>query len=191
MRKTVLNLAMSLDGFIEDVNGGYDWCFTDQDYGMAEFFGNTNTIFIGRRSYELIAGSEDEYFPAIEKIYVFSDTLQPAHHKVEVITSSEFDVKVNAILEDTGPNIWLFGGASLISTFLDKRLITEMLISVHPLILGAGKPLFQDVKNMVDLMLMDTKSYDTGLVQLKYILKPIFDHSVLDVKFVNSGEDIY
>ena len=189
MRKVVLNLAVSLDGFIEGPNGEYDWCLTDQDYGMTEFFGNVDTIFIGRKSYEMIAGTEDEYFPTINKIYVFSDTLGPVeHHKVEVISNADFDNKVNAILNADGADIWLFGGASLTATMLAKRLVSGMLLSVHPLILGGGKPLFQNIQNRVELLLEDTKSYDTGLVQLKYVLKPIFaDTSVLDSQFAHNG----
>jgi dihydrofolate reductase len=181
MRKVVLNLAVSLDGFIEGPNGEYDWCLTDQDYGMTEFFTRTNTIFIGRRSYEMIAGAEDEYFPTIQKIYVFSDTLQSVQNaKVEVITSAGFDSKVSEILEEDGPDIWLFGGASLISVMLQKRFVNSMLLSVHPLILGGGKPLFQDIKDRVELLLLDTKTYESGLVQLKYVLKPIFDYTAFD-----------
>lgn len=176
-----MNLAVSLDGFIEGPNGEYDWCLTDQDYGMTEFFSTTDTIFIGRKSYEMVAGMEDEYFPAIQKIYVFSDSLSPVdHEKVEVIISANFDVKVKEILEEEGANIWMFGGASLISAFIEKKLISQMVLSVHPLILGGGKPLFQNITNKVDLLLVDTKTYDTGLVQLNYVLKPKFDHALLD-----------
>lgn len=184
MRKVVLNLAVSLDGFIEGPNGEYDWCLTDQDYGMTEFFGRTDTMFIGRKSYEMIAGSEDEYFPTMNKIYVFSDTLTSvAHNKVEVITSADFDSKVNAVLNGNGADIWLFGGAGLTSAMLAKRLVSGMLLSVHPLILGAGKPLFQNLQNRVELLLEDTITYDTGLVQLKYVLKPIFENiNVLDTQ---------
>ena len=181
MRKVVLNLAVSLDGFIEGPNGEYDWCLADQDYGMTEFFSRTDTMFIGRKSYELIAGSEDEYFPTIKKFYVFSDTLQSADNtKVEVISTADFDSKVNAILNVEGPDIWLFGGAALTSVMLAKRLVNGMLLSIHPLILGGGKPLFQGIKDRVELLLMDTKTYDTGLVQLKYVLKPIFDYTMFD-----------
>jgi dihydrofolate reductase len=181
MRKIVLNLAVSLDGFIEGPNGEYDWCLTDQDYGMAEFFSRTDTIFIGRKSYEMVAGSEDEYFPTIQKIYVFSDSLQPVENpKVEIINSAEFDSKVNAILNGDGADVWLFGGASLTSIMLNKRLVNSLLLSVHPLILGGGKPLFQDIKNRVELLLIDTVTYDTGLVQLKYVLKPVFDYTAFD-----------
>ena len=179
-----MNLAVSLDGFMEGPNGEYDWCLTDQDYGMTEFFTNVDTMFIGRRSYEMIAGSEDEYFPTIQKIYVFSDTLAPVfHQKVEVIKSVDFDNKVNEILNSEGGSIWLFGGASLTATMLAKRLVSGMLVSVHPLILGGGKPLFQHIQNRVDLLLEDTQTYDTGLVQLKYVLKPIFENiNVLDTQ---------
>ncbi|MFD1258395.1 dihydrofolate reductase family protein [Mucilaginibacter terrae] len=188
MRKVVLNLAVSLDGFIEGPNGEYDWCLTDQDYGMTEFFTNVDTIFIGRRSYEMIAGAEDEYFPTIKKIYVFSDTLAPVeNHKVEIINSVEFDSKVNTILNANGANIWLFGGAGLTATMFAKRLVSGMLLSVHPVILGGGKPLFRDIQNKVELLLEDTKPYDTGLVQLKYVLKPIFENiNVLDTQAVDN-----
>lgn len=188
MRKVILNLAVSLDGFIEGPNGEYDWCLTDQDYGMTEFFANCDTVFIGRKSYEMIAGLEEEYFPAINKFYVFSDTMQQVENaKVEIITSAGFDTKVNAILEADGADIWLFGGASITSIMLAKKVVSGMMLSVHPLILGGGKPLFQDVKSRVELLLMNTKSYDTGLVQLQYVLKPIFtDTSVLDGQFLHT-----
>lgn len=54
MRKVILNLAVSLDGFIEGPNGEFDWCFTDQDYGMTDFMNRIDVIFIERKSYELV-----------------------------------------------------------------------------------------------------------------------------------------
>ncbi len=50
MRKVLLNVAVSLDGFIEDRNGAFDLCFTDQDYGMTEFIHNIDTVLFGRKS---------------------------------------------------------------------------------------------------------------------------------------------
>ena len=55
MRKIILGLALSLDGYIEGPNGEYDWCFTDQDYGMNDFFKRIDSIFMGRKSYEVFA----------------------------------------------------------------------------------------------------------------------------------------
>ena len=54
MRKVILNLAVSLDGFIEGPNGEFDWCFTDQDYGMMDFMNRKDAIFIERKSYKLV-----------------------------------------------------------------------------------------------------------------------------------------
>lgn len=78
MRKVILSLAVSLDGFIEGPNGEYDWCLTDQDYGMAGFFKRIDSLFIGRRSYELTQSMGDipmEGFPKMKE-YIFSNTIQ-------------------------------------------------------------------------------------------------------------------
>ena len=54
-----MGLAISLDGYIEGPHGEYDWCFTDQDYGMSEFFKNVDAAFMGRKSYEMTLSLED------------------------------------------------------------------------------------------------------------------------------------
>lgn len=54
MRKLILGLAITLDSYIEEPNGEYDWCMTDQDYGMTEFFNRIDSMFIGRKSYEVM-----------------------------------------------------------------------------------------------------------------------------------------
>jgi dihydrofolate reductase len=54
MRKIILQVAISLDGNIEGPDGEFDWCFTDQDYGMVDFLKRVDAMFIGRKSYELL-----------------------------------------------------------------------------------------------------------------------------------------
>ena len=78
MRKVILQLAVSLDGYIEGPNGEYDWCFTDQDYGMKEFYTRIDSMFIGRKSYELMMTMDESVMPGFPKLteYVFSTTLQ-------------------------------------------------------------------------------------------------------------------
>jgi dihydrofolate reductase len=174
MRKVILNLAVSLDGFIEGPNGEYDWCLADQDYGMEAFFARTDTIFIGRKSFELIR-NDVSMFP-VKHIYVFSDTLVPEPgENINVISSADFENTVAAIMETEGGDIWLFGGAELVTLFINKRLVSELLLAIHPLILGEGKPLFQHIKDRVTLTLIDQKAYDTGLLQVRYELNPWFD----------------
>jgi dihydrofolate reductase len=179
MRKVILNLAMSLDGYIEGPHGEYDWCFSDQDYGMTEFLGSSDAIFLGRKSYELLMSAGPEMFAAL-KMYVFSNTLTHVEGNSEIITEADFKQRVDEIRNQPGANIWLFGGAELVSAFITRNLINELFISVHPTILGAGKPLFIDIKERTDLVLLGSEQFSSGLVQLKYTLKPKFDMGMLD-----------
>ncbi|TWR28429.1 dihydrofolate reductase [Mucilaginibacter achroorhodeus] len=177
-RNVIMNVAVSLDGFIEGPNGEYDWCFNDQDYGMEAFYANTDTLFIGRKSFEIIRNDLD-MFP-VPNIYVFSDSLEPEENeKFKVISRDDFDAKVDAILNAEGGDIWLFGGAELISIFMQKRLVSELLMAIHPIVLGEGKALFQEIKSRVQLNLLDSKAYDSGLLQVRYELKPWFNPETL------------
>lgn len=178
MRKVILNLAVSLDGFIEGPNGEYDWCMVDQDYGMTDFLSRIDTLFMGRKSYELVNTAGDIGMFAASKIYVFSNTLtEIAHENVEVISGADFAWDVNNIRMQEGSGIWLFGGASLVSSFLASNLIDEFILSVHPVLLGGGIPLFQAVKERAGLELVETVPYPSGLVQLRYLVLPKFDLS--------------
>lgn len=175
MRRVVLNVAVSLDGYIEGPNGEYDWCFVDQDYGMAAFFEATDAVFMGRKSYDLIATSGDlNAFPELEK-FIFSDTLAEVKlTRSSLIRSENFVDEVKRLKETEGKNIWLFGGADLIASFIKHNLIDDYFLSVHPVILGGGKPLFTNVEHRVNLMHIHTQSYNTGLVQSRYVLRPEF-----------------
>ena len=179
MRKIILNLAVSLDGYIEGPNGEYDWCFADQDYGMTEFLNNSDAIFMGRKSYEMLMSAYPEMFAAL-KMYVFSNTLTHVEGNNEIITKDDFTQRVYEIRNQPGANIWLYGGAELVSAFIAENQINELLLSVHPVILGAGKPLFTGIKERTDLILLSSEQFSSGLVQLKYTLKPKFDMEMLN-----------
>jgi dihydrofolate reductase len=178
MRKVILNLAMSLDGFIEGPNGDYDWCFTDQDYGMTDFLNSADAIFLGRKSYEVLMEAGPEMFAAL-KLYVFTDTLAAVEGNAEIIRSADFNERVNEIRHQPGGNIWLFGGAELVTAFVAQKQINEFVLSVHPVILGSGKPLFI-IKDRTNLMFLGSESFSSGLVQLRYTFKPEFDMGMLD-----------
>ncbi len=174
MRKVILGLAVSLDGFIEGPNGEYDWCFTDQDYGMSEFFKRIDSVFYGRKSYELTQamaaeGTDMSGMPKLKE-YVFSNTLTAIKPGVEII-SGDIAAEVQKIKQAKGKDIWLFGGASLTTSLLNLNLVDEIGMAVHPIILGSGKPLFQNIPRRIELILVDTKTYATGLVYLTYHLK--------------------
>ena len=170
MRKVILGLAVSLDGFIEGPNGEYDWCFTDQDYGMSEFFQRIDSVFIGRKSYELTLTMGDAAMPGFPKLtnYVFSTTLKEVKPGDILIKGDTAAVK--RIKNEPGKDIWLFGGASLTASLLNLGLIDEMSLAVHPIILGGGKLLFSNIKHRIPLTLTDAKTYSSGLVALTYTL---------------------
>lgn len=172
MRKIILGLAVSLDGFIEGPNGEYDWCFTDQDYGMSGFFKRIDSIFIGRKSFELLQSMGDEAMPGFPKLkeYVFSNTLIEATKDITIV-KGDIEKQVKTILDEPGKDIWLFGGASLTATLMNLGLVDEMWLSVHPILLGSGKPLFSGIRERIHLQLAETKTFDTGLVSLTYRLK--------------------
>lgn len=168
MRKIILNVAVSLDGFIEGANGEYDWCFTDGDYGMSEFLANTDTIFFGRKSYELFAASFSNMW-SDKKHYVFSNTLQSVPAKA-VLLRGDIETKVLELKKEEGKDIWLFGGASLSTSLIKAGLIDEFLLAVHPVILGAGKALFDGINKRIWLKLAESKTYESGLVQNRYTM---------------------
>jgi dihydrofolate reductase len=171
MRKIVLQLAISLDGFIEGPNGEYDWCFTDQDYGMSEFFKRIDALFIGRKSYELMSGMEGDVMPGFPKLteYVFSTTLTQVKPGA-VLINSDAENEVKKIRQEPGKDIWLFGGAGLTASLLKWRLIDEIILAVHPILLGSGKPLFSNISERIPLTLTASKPYSSGLVMLNYAL---------------------
>jgi dihydrofolate reductase len=165
MRKIILNLAISLDGFIEGPKGEFEWCLTDQDYGMTDFLKRTDAIFIGRKSYEVLNKTSNNPFTG-KIFYLFSNTL--ALSNSDIIVIHDVDKEVKAIKNKKGKDIWLFGGAKLTASLLKAKLIDEIQLSVHPIILGNGKLLFNDIQKRVQLKLINSISYSSGLTQLHY-----------------------
>ncbi len=173
MRKLILGLAVSLDGYIEGPNGEYDWCFTDQDYGLSEFFSRVDAVFMGRKSYEVAqqyaSSNNGEAIPGMPPMteYVFSQTLRSVKDGA-VLVSGDTMSEARRIKELPGKDIWLYGGASLTDALLQAGLVDELWMSVHPILLGSGKPLFRPQPERTTLTLLESKTYDTGLVSLKY-----------------------
>jgi dihydrofolate reductase len=166
MRKIILNVAVSMDGYIEDQNGKFDWCFTDQDYGMLTFLNNTDSIFLGRKSYELLIKMGDTMFADKTK-YVFSRSLRSLNAGYELI-GENWKADVENLKKERGKNIWLFGGADLLNSFLKENFVDEMWLAVHPVLLGGGKSLFKDLEGRKMFELKEVKTYSSGLVQTFY-----------------------
>ena len=171
MRKVILSLAVSLDAYIEGPNGEYDWCFTDQDYGLSDFFKRIDSMFIGRKSYELTLTMGEEAMPGFPRLteYVFSTTLKEVKPGA-ILIKGDIEKEVKRIKNEPGKDIWLFGGANLTTSLLNLGLIDEISMAVHPILLGSGKSLFGKLNKRIPLKITDTKTYSTGLVVLTYAL---------------------
>ena len=177
MRNIILDLAITLDGFIEGPSGEIDWCVMDEDMEFDNFLAGIDTIFYGRVSYELwgnyqpeqnAAEAEKRLWAAVhaKKKYVFS-THSREDGKATFI-SSDIKSKIEVIKNEEGKGIWLYGGAKLITTFINLGLIDVYRLAVHPTVLGAGKPLFENLRDRLRLRLLDTKQFRSGVVQLIY-----------------------
>lgn len=177
-RRIILDLAITLDGFIEGKNGEVDWCVMDPDMGFTQFLNEIDTILYGRKSYDLwgqyIPKEEDsEEEKEIWKLvhskekYVFSRTQTNTDNQAIFINENILE-EVNKLKNQPGKDIWLYGGSSLITTFINSGLVDEFRLSVHPVVLGEGKPLFVDIKQRMNLNLVHIRNFSSGVVQLIY-----------------------
>jgi dihydrofolate reductase len=166
MRKVILSVAVSLDGFIEGPHGEYDWCPTPSSKEMSDFMNSIDVIFMGRKSYEMAGVS---MFPDKE-CYVFSNTLEKVMGSPKII-AGDFIAAVNKIKQEPGKNIWLFGGAKLTTDFINHQLVDEMWLGLVPIVLGAGTSLFQNIKDRQQFE-ADTALVLPGYFSLKLKRKP-------------------
>ena len=185
MKKVILNLAVSLDGFIEGPNGEVDWMTFSEETGTAlnDFIQEIDTILYGRVSYELWGNHfpaddssdfEKDFYTKINKLnkYVFSSSKTDFDGNPTVI-NSDIPQHISNLKKQPGKNIWLYGGADLISTFINLNLIDEIRMAVMPIVLGDGKPMFKEIKNRKKLKLLKSVSSKSGVVALSY--EPLAD----------------
>jgi dihydrofolate reductase len=169
-----LNLAVSLDGFIEGPNGELDWPVRDNktDFGdiLNDILSDKDIIFYGRVSYDKWGNFEPDgdATPKIKAAYklmhskqkyVFSRTTR-GDNTDAIFINSGIEERVAEIVQEPGKNIWLYGGGKMTTAFLNLGLIDVFKLAVHPVILGRGKPLFESIKDRHKLKLVDGKGLD-------------------------------
>jgi dihydrofolate reductase len=177
MKKVILDLAVTLDGFIEGPKGEIDWCIMDDDMDFEGFLSGIDTIFYGRVSYDAwgnfqpdnnASRTEKALWEGVHSKHKFVFSSQHRQDDRATFIHSDITNKVTELKKQGGKDIWLYGGASLIKTFIQSNLIDVYRISVHPIALGSGKPLFEDLKKRVELKLIKTNIFKSGVVQLIY-----------------------
>jgi dihydrofolate reductase len=181
MRNVVLNLAVTLDGFIEGPNGELDWLVRDEtiDFGdiLNDILSDKDAIFYGRVSYEKWGNfTPPDASPKIKAAYdllhskqkyVFSRT-QTGDGTDAIFINSEIETRVSEIKAQPGRDIWLYGGGKLITSFMNLDLVDEYRLAVHPVIIGQGKPLFENIEHRHRLELADVKDYPSGVMLVQY-----------------------
>jgi dihydrofolate reductase len=170
MCQLVAGFAASLDGYIEGPNGEVDWILIDKEIDFAEQARRFGAYFYGRRTYEQMLRMKAPSPPGARQ-FVFSNTLTSVEEGYELLTGN-IHQQVNALKQQVGKDIALFGGASLLASLLDLQLVDELTISIIPVLLGKGKPMVDVLKEKCSLQLTHTKQYGNGTVQLFY--KPLY-----------------
>ena len=99
--------------------------------------------------------------------YVFSRTQKGTDNKTRFINDNILE-EINKLKKKPGKDIWLYGGASLITTFINLGLVDEFRLSIHPVVLGEGKTLFIDIKQRINLKMVNTRTFSSGVVQIIY-----------------------
>lgn len=177
MRKVILALAVSLDGYIARENGDVDWLkmgdLTEAADEVKDFFASIDTIFFGRKTYEkgLELGGDLKIYGSKVKHYVFSHTLQISEYENLKFVSGNVKEFVEDLKQQEGKNILLMGGGILAKTFFEANLIDEIILGIQPTILGKGIPLFLPRETQTELKLLDVKTRKSGSVQISYQIK--------------------
>jgi dihydrofolate reductase len=166
--KISVYIATSIDGYIARKDHSLDWLERvggfDEDYGYKKFLDSIDTLIIGRNTYGVASTVSDPY-PG-KRIIVLSRTLNSPKEGVEVYQGA-LDELVEKLHNEGTRHVWVDGGAT-ISQFLASQLVDNMTISIIPIILGDGLPLFNVVGKEIPCRLIGSQNYQSGLVQLNY-----------------------
>lgn len=173
MRKVVLFIAMSLDGYIADGHGSVDWLNgQDADEENVDtysiFIKDVDTVVMGWNTYHQVATelSPGEWIYADLTSYVITHRELPSTDNI-IFTEKAPDSIVKALKQEEGKNIWICGGADIVLQLMKADLIDEYYISVIPTILGSGIRLFGTIPDEIKLRLNSTRTYN-GIVELVY-----------------------
>ena len=167
-------IAASLDGYIARPDGGLDWLDAVQtpgeDYGYHAFFDSIDALLLGSGTYETVRGFPEWPFGDKPCYVATSQERRAVHHEVFVRGNP---VALARQLADRGHSRVYLDGGRLIRAFLATGLVTELILSVIPVLLGSGIPLFREISKEPAygehvLKLVGAQAYPTGLVQLRY-----------------------
>lgn len=173
MRKVTLFIAMSLDGYIADKDGGVDWLNGQEEDGenmdtYSDFIKGIDTIIMGWNTYHQLTSelSPEEWVYPEQVSYVITHREIPSTERIRFTSESPCDL-VKRLREEEGNGIWICGGANIVRQLMETDLIDTLHISVIPTLLGDGVRLFGPLEKEQKLRLVKTQSYN-GITDLVY-----------------------
>lgn len=163
-----LFIATSLDGKIAGPDDDVSWLFTDADYGYSSFYSEVDALVMGRGTYKVV-NTFGEWPYKGRRTYVVSRKETPEITTPDTIAfCGTLPDLIEKLDEEGRQKVWLVGGGELVTSFLQQGLLDELVVSLHPVLLGKGVPLFPASFPRAILDLKSVMSYDSGLVQLRY-----------------------
>ncbi|HZV73222.1 MAG TPA: dihydrofolate reductase family protein [Conexibacter sp.] len=182
MGKVIYSMGMSLDGYVEDPDGGIDFSAPDEEvHRLANEQAREASAFLfGRRMYEVMEGfwpqaASREDLPEVELEFarayvetprvVFSDTLAEVAGDARLVRSDAAVAEVTRLKQESDGHLDL-GGATLAASLID--LIDEFRMWVNPVAVGGGKPFFPPAGGQLRLRLAEHRAFDSGTLYLRY-----------------------
>ena len=165
---------MTLDGYLAGKDD--DLSFLDgmqlegEDYGYSDFVDSVDAVIVGRKTYEKVLDMGYEYPHTDKEVYIITRSPKRAKGSFQYYTGDLSDL-IEKLKSEEGKNIYCDGGAEIVRLMLEKNLIDDIILSVVPVLLGDGIKLFKEGFSGLSLDLIDSKSFQTGLVQLHYKCK--------------------
>ena len=170
MRRIRYQVAASLDGYIAGPNGEADWIIMDPDIDFAALFNQFDTFLMGRGTFDTMVAQQGSAATPGMKTLVFSRTLQQRDHPDVTIVADGVKEILAALREESGKDIWLFGGGSLFRSLLEEELVDTVEVAIIPVLLGGGIPLLPPPARQTKLKLTGHRVYKTGIVLLEYTI---------------------
>ena len=171
IRKVIVYIAASLDGFIAGPNDDLSFLSAvekvGEDYGYSDFISTVDTVIMGRKTYDWVMRHVPEFSHPDKKTYIITRTPRSSIGRTSFYTGSLTDL-VNRLKGEPGQNIFIDGGSEVVNELLSHKLVDELIISYIPVLLGDGITLFKAGRPDQKLKLVESKQFDTGLVQLHY-----------------------
>jgi dihydrofolate reductase len=180
VRKIIVSIATSADGYIARPDGDVEWLDrlpSNVDYGMGAFYATIDTILYGRKTYDWSLayhkkmGGKGQIFDNKVANYIFSRKPPKTVAPGVKFVSEPVKAFAQRLRAAPGKHIWMMGGGGLIASFLDAGEIDEFDIHVIPTFIGKGIPLIAPKHRDISLRLLTTRKYPDSSVRLRYAVE--------------------